>query len=250
MYLPHTAPLPGQGPFPLVASDEDCGFEGNSDLYGLGIRLGIYMQWLSSFAPRAGSQSLGLLLQTYFTFVFAIFVAILVLTAEKRPTHTVEIFVLTYIMFGGSYTMLMAAWPSKTRVANIWEAYGVSPFYLGFLLCLIEAVALYSLWFWLCDVQSDHFLATPCGSHAFVFAKVSLSNRAVTKALAAMSGIVAFSPILLPAQRSALLHLKRVLADKRTRSQPDAAADADSTTFHDIEADYSQLWCSRVEMRN
>ncbi|RSL51125.1 hypothetical protein CEP54_011592 [Fusarium duplospermum] len=104
----------GQGSFPLAARDEKCGFEGNSDLYGLGIRLGIYMQWLSAFPAMSSSspRRIGPLADTYLIFIFAIFVAILVLTAEKRPTHAAEMSVLTYIIFGGAYTIL---WTSEPR---------------------------------------------------------------------------------------------------------------------------------------
>ncbi|RSL85272.1 hypothetical protein CEP52_016206 [Fusarium oligoseptatum] len=165
MYLPHTASLPGQEASFLIGRDEDCGFEGNSDLYGLGIRLGIYMQWLSSFAPRGGSQSLLLLVKTYFTFIFAIFVAILLITVEKTPTYTVEIYVLICIILGGACTMLIALNPKGKKPAEIKGKIFVSWVSALATLCLSDAVACYSFWFWLRGIHNDNFLDTPCGSY-------------------------------------------------------------------------------------
>ena len=37
----------GQSSLTKYKRDDSCGFDGNSDLYGLGIRLGVYFQWIS-----------------------------------------------------------------------------------------------------------------------------------------------------------------------------------------------------------
>ncbi|RSL38759.1 hypothetical protein CEP53_014602 [Fusarium sp. AF-6] len=222
MYLPHTASLPGQEASSLIGRDEDCGFEGNSDLYGLGIRLGIYMQWLSSFAPRGGSQSLLLLVKTYFTFIFAIFVAILLIKVEKTPTYTVEIYVLICIILGGACTMLIALNPKGTKPAEIKGKIFVSWVSALATLCLSDAVACYSFWFWLRGIHNDNFLDTPCGSCVFAIKKSSLSKSKTTKGFAAVSGLIAFGLPGIGAWRVAFLYRNRPSADEPTRPQQDA----------------------------
>ncbi|RSL50174.1 hypothetical protein CEP51_015383 [Fusarium floridanum] len=183
----------GQDNPPLVARDEKCGFEGNSDLYGLGIRLGIYMQWLSAFPAMTSSRphGIGPLADTYLIFIFAIFVAILVLTAEKRPTHAAEMSVLTYIIFGGSYTIL---WTNVLRrKVTTMDGEAVAWFLRRFLVCcLMNAIGCYWFWFWLRGVHDDNFPATPCGSYVFLFAKVPLYNRHVTNIFTALSAILIY----------------------------------------------------------
>lgn len=38
---------------PSTREDPTCGFEGNSDTYDLGVRLGIYLSWLSILIAAA-----------------------------------------------------------------------------------------------------------------------------------------------------------------------------------------------------
>lgn len=64
---------------------EECGFQGEPDLYGLGNRLGIYTQWLSALTivvfRLRGDKGLR---QAYVMFLFAVFVAVLVITARRE----------------------------------------------------------------------------------------------------------------------------------------------------------------------
>jgi hypothetical protein len=87
--------------------NDGCGFSGNSDLYGLGIRLGVYFQWASSFIiygwyPEGRND----LAESYLGFLVAITIAIIVITARAEPTYAAEILVLSYIIFGGIYTVM------------------------------------------------------------------------------------------------------------------------------------------------
>ncbi|KAJ9129444.1 hypothetical protein NKR19_g10370 [Coniochaeta hoffmannii] len=70
-------------------------------MYGLGIRLGIYMQWLSALLVCGwyidGLQGLN---ESYIIFLFAVTIVIIVQTAQTAPTYAVEIVILTYIIFG------------------------------------------------------------------------------------------------------------------------------------------------------
>ena len=87
------------GSFPPPACS---GFAGNSDFYGLGIRIGIYLQWISSLLtnvllPRGISDSL----DTNSIFLFAVFVAVANATSlSQEGFHLVEIFVMLQLCFG------------------------------------------------------------------------------------------------------------------------------------------------------
>ncbi|RYP13972.1 hypothetical protein DL765_006638 [Monosporascus sp. GIB2] len=84
--------------------NEECGFEGNPDLYGLGIRLGIYMQWISSLTvPSWDPDGRKSLVENYIIFLYALVVVMIVTTVQATPTHAVEVVLLSYIIFGGAY---------------------------------------------------------------------------------------------------------------------------------------------------
>ena len=93
-----------------MASLGTCdGFDGNPDLYGLGIRLGVYLQWISSWiintlAPENASDNH----QENSIFVFAIVIAVLraAVTSELRP---VEGYIMLMICLGYIYTVLTNA---------------------------------------------------------------------------------------------------------------------------------------------
>jgi hypothetical protein len=170
-----------------LAAREECGFQGNQDLYGLGIRLGIYMQWISAiimpFFRKKGDDSL---LQSYTMFLLALILAVLVITIRSDPTYVVEMLVLTYIIFGGGHLVLeIGENKGPLRKGNRDIVSKVLPSYIK--LCLLTAAAIYWAWFWLGGIYSDTFLATPCGANAFLFAKVSLYDRHVTRFLSALS---------------------------------------------------------------
>ena len=85
----------------LVARDVCDGFTGNADLYGLGIRVGIYLQWISSlltnvFLPHGISDSL----DTNSIFLFALFVATASSTNPRGGLHPVEGFIVLQLSFG------------------------------------------------------------------------------------------------------------------------------------------------------
>jgi hypothetical protein len=179
--------------YQLEQRDEECGFAGNPDLYGLGIRLGVYLQWISSLVVWAwypdGSANL---MQTYLVFLFAIMIVVLVSTVKDTPIWAVEIVVLTYIVFGGVYSMVYQI-VTRRKARRLVEP---SPGMMLALYCLLSAATLYCSWFWLRGIHG-HMLATPCGSYMFFFRKFSVYDPAITKFFGALS--VFFSILFVPA---------------------------------------------------
>jgi hypothetical protein len=89
--------------------NDGCGFSGNSDLYGLRIRLGVYFQWTSTFIIYGwyieGWKDLA---ESYLGFLAAI-------TARAEPTYAAQVLLLSYIIFGGIYTVMMVGYRHYSR---------------------------------------------------------------------------------------------------------------------------------------
>jgi len=177
-----------------------CGFVGNEDAYGLGIRLGVYLQWLTAclvitvFPSEERSLIIALA-----TFSSALTVAIFVLSFDNQCTFSIEIIVMLWITFT---TELLASMtktamniievaiqevPSSSvsgRVmsfrVNLDDPKGMHGLYLG--TNLVEHLILgYSIWFW-CRLAIDQeatFVQTPCGTSVFFLARVQ-SERGIT----------------------------------------------------------------------
>lgn len=174
----------------LPARDESCGFEGDPDLYGLGIRVGIYLQWISAFVIYwLHSEGRRELQEAYVIFLFSIFIAIIVITARAEPTYTAEILVLTYIIFGGTFIILSIGTRSK-HLSILTKSTSVHIVRQCLTLGLLTGSAIYCSWFWLRGMYGEVFLETPCGTFGFLFAKVSLYDQRVTRFFAALSIIV------------------------------------------------------------
>ena len=85
----------------LITRDVCNGFAGDAELYGLGIRIGIYLQWMSSlltniFLPYGVSDSL----DTNSIFLFALFIATASSTNARGGLHPTEGFIILQLCFG------------------------------------------------------------------------------------------------------------------------------------------------------
>lgn len=163
----------------------ECGFEGNPDLYGLGIRLGVYLQWLSGLIvylwyPEGRDD----ITEPYLIFLIAVCIAALVQTAKPESTFAVEILILIFIVFGGFYTVLSIG--LRERYRRRIKRVEFNPFYYVASVSLLAGVSTYCSWFWLSGIHVN-FQRTPCGSYTFLFAKVSIYNSSVYRFLAACS---------------------------------------------------------------
>ena len=77
------------------------GFQGNDDLYGLGIRIGIYLQWISSLLtnvllPTGTSDYL----DTNSIFLFAVFIATAYATHRDGGLRPAEAFIMLQLCYG------------------------------------------------------------------------------------------------------------------------------------------------------
>jgi hypothetical protein len=105
--LPHS--LTALKPFRLFSrqtADTKCTFTGNSDLYGLGIRIGIYLQWTSGLlANTFHADSVQDMLATNTIFLMALFIALAIITANATVLAA-EVMILLQFCFGFLFTVL------------------------------------------------------------------------------------------------------------------------------------------------
>jgi hypothetical protein len=158
-----------QSPVPVY---NGCGFVGNSDLYGIGIRVGVYAQWLSALLSNHFlSNSREDVHSAYFLFSIALAIATFVITAIYGVycVFFAEVFVLLSLVFGGYFSVHL--FPSKSRARDNYS----TPWRRGRLVILsfvYGAMISYNYWFWF-KGRLARFQSTPCGSAIFLFAKFS-----------------------------------------------------------------------------
>ncbi|CAG9997013.1 unnamed protein product [Clonostachys byssicola] len=166
-------------------------FRDNKDLYGLGIRLGFYIQWVGLIIcelfdkkkpcnqPRHLHSEFFAIRITNGSFVTAEFIAILVQIAKTslksdRKTEfiqPVDIYIVLLLCFGSSlFLVVVFIWNMFTPL-NV--EYPVRPSLLAVRLSclLLTAVSLFQLWFW-----SQSFEFGNCKAYGFAFNKTTIDE--------------------------------------------------------------------------
>ncbi len=138
----------------------ECGFQGNPDMYGLGLRLGVYLQWFAcnlslTFVAHPEKN----LPDASLVYSFAIALAIVLATFQDTCVYFVEAFILINIAFGGTLHLDLTKWEKGS-----WRRPALLIFYL--------IIFPYSCWFWKQGMQK-HFRDTPCGTQLFLFGRIS-----------------------------------------------------------------------------
>lgn len=153
----------------------DDGFIGSPEFYGLGIRLGTYLQWLAalianSFLPGDRRPIAG----AFVGFALAFLVAMLLLVFQDNCTYTAEMIILFNIEWGGLQSVLMPylrAYGEEDFDRFHWEhIHGLDFIGLPLLLPLLPIVT----WFWvrLAAFGEVDFAPTPRGTSFFILSHV------------------------------------------------------------------------------
>ncbi len=167
------------------------GFIGNSDFYGLGIRLGIYLQWLASLIanPLLKSERANMA-GAYLTFSLALAIAVLLLAFQHNCAFTAEIIVVLNIFWGGTLLVMV---PFARLLANI-KTTGLGLALIPLILSMLPV----SAWFWLRLAlygQVD-FVQTSEGTSFFLLARVRQDRlQAVSRFMAALCLILCVIPV-------------------------------------------------------
>jgi hypothetical protein len=122
------------------------GFQGNSDIYGPGIRIGLYLQWLLSLIAKQFLRDTRIgLSQAYLIFSLAIFIAVMVMTASNECNFSVEVVMLHTMYFGDYFCVFYM--PNLTGKGNVPEWQGMS-WTRAVMFMLYAAMVGHGAWFW------------------------------------------------------------------------------------------------------
>jgi hypothetical protein len=155
-----------------------CPIDGNSDMYGLGIRIGFYLQWygalLAAWIAPGEAPALRL---TNVLFTAAVFLATVIQTMEPA-----EIYIILLLNFGSSlYLIPVFAWRFATGFDPKWDptrfpqSKPPSTMFNRMRTILLIAVMSYQIWFWLTQVPLLN--TKQCVSYGFIFHKIPLNQH-------------------------------------------------------------------------
>lgn len=167
-----------------------CGFAGNSDIYGLGIRLGVYLQWIATFVSyQLLEDSIDSVVTANWVFLFATMIATLVITASRSTynTYSAEVIIMLYIIVGEIVVCVLPIIAEGNSLPSLLGVYGAfSAFF---------AVFLFASWFWFKGVWL--MSATPCGTYFSLLSKGAVTKssqiaipRAITTIFALFWGVI------------------------------------------------------------
>ena len=179
-----------------------CSFEGQTDFYGLGVRMGIYFTWLTSwiannFVPDEISGSL----DTNAVFLLAISTTV-IYNSIHNSLRIVDALVLLQLCYGFLFGV-MSLWGYRTMYYHRMGFAGRSQFG-GFgthlRLLLMTAISGYAVWFWF-EGMDDGLIECnkreACGGLVtFFFAKVKLYGWIRTFYKVSAVGCVAYYGIM------------------------------------------------------
>ncbi|KAL6718545.1 hypothetical protein ACLMJK_004637 [Lecanora helva] len=154
------------------------GFEGDPDFYGLGIRLGIYLQWLASLITTEYlEKNRSYVLLTYHIFSVSITVALFVKIFISTCTFSAEMFIVLTLFWGG-YNIVqlpMMRAESLTKLARAEKEYPKTSKKLRWSMQLLNfTVSPVTVWFWarIAATEGSDFASTPGGTSYFFFARI------------------------------------------------------------------------------
>ncbi|KAH6629161.1 hypothetical protein C7974DRAFT_182332 [Boeremia exigua] len=148
---------------PRSIDGTQCGFQGNNDIYGVGIRVGLYAQilavWFANYFLFSKAQ---VLRDSVSIFSVALLIIALISAANPQDVYAIEGFIL----------LQMLAWSCLMGVrANSSHAKGILSNGSLFRKGVCEIVNLVNIilhvWFWWVGI--DHMKTMPCGTHVLLY---------------------------------------------------------------------------------
>jgi hypothetical protein len=164
-----------------TSSAPSCGFDGNADIYGPGIRVGVYTQTLAVFITKYFALSDAHSLRDAITvFSIALFSVSIVLAINNSTTFAVEFFIVVQILSWNCLTGVRA------RSTYSSATFKNRTFRVLFTEALNVAALVMHMWFWFTGM--DLMKTTPCGTKVFFFGKVDIEGwfRQLMKSVAVL----------------------------------------------------------------
>ena len=161
-----------------------CAIDGNTDMYGIGIRIGFYLQWygaiVASWLARSEVETLRF---TIIIFIAATFVALIAQVARDVDNlDVVEVYIILLLTFGYFLSLVpLYTWRLLTGCdprfdPTRYPRVRAGPVYIHLTFLLLVAVASFQLWFWFARVPA--LSQRDCQEYGFFFAKTRLNEKA------------------------------------------------------------------------
>ncbi|KAF8854981.1 hypothetical protein BDZ45DRAFT_24228 [Acephala macrosclerotiorum] len=168
-------------PRDTLPASKQCGYSGNTEIYGLGIRLGLYLQWAAGFLAgllrKDASESAVEIQYSHLLFAMAIFLA--VVTPDTSSTAPLDIVILFFMYFGGLLTVTFGVYPHAFNpkdggaVENASRKHRLA-IWLGIFVTF--GTSLYATWFWWKGIRERFEIDPACTYHMFIiWVKVPIS---------------------------------------------------------------------------
>ncbi|KAF2186027.1 hypothetical protein K469DRAFT_573958 [Zopfia rhizophila CBS 207.26] len=169
----------------MATQDQKCGFEGNADMYGMGIRIGYYLQWygtiLAAWIAPEESQGLRIANSLFVTATFFAFVILTIRGHSPEEMPIVETYIILFLTFG-SYLVLVPiyVWRIFTGCNPLWDPTRFPRVTPGrvYKVCntiILVTVLIFQLWFWIHQVPKLN--AEECKQYGFFFWKFALNSK-------------------------------------------------------------------------
>ena len=144
------------------------GFKGNDGIYGLGIRISLYLQWFSSFlANNFLSATRQELQKAYLIFSLAICLATIITSFVKACVFSIEIEIMYWIYWGG-YVCVFATTPCQLRLGS--ETKWIKLDWTTIILFTTHVLMIYHGAWFVWYAYDQVFSRMPCGTyHFFLF---------------------------------------------------------------------------------
>jgi hypothetical protein len=160
-----------------------CTHVGNTDLYGLGIRLGVYLQLFSTLIANHFLVEISQAVwDANAVFLVAIFVAVVKSSTGSNTIASFEAFVMLQMLLAfvlAVFNVTGAKWRNfdlMTKQSHV--RFRSSPLGSFTRSTLTTGIACYQVWFWLRGIdvlgQSER-----CATFVFLFARVNIRSKAV-----------------------------------------------------------------------
>ncbi|KAL2415699.1 hypothetical protein ABEF95_002513 [Exophiala dermatitidis] len=136
--------------------EKGCPIDGNSDYYGLGVRMGIYSSWLTSwFANNLLPEEIIGSLETNSIFLLALFATVFFYSVQENGIRVVDVLVIHQLCIGFLFSV-MSLWGYRTMYYRTEGPGGrrhFGGFGTHFRLVLMGMISAYGTWFWVEGVE-------------------------------------------------------------------------------------------------
>jgi len=149
-----------------LTREHEKGFRGNSDFYGLGVRLGIYFQWIAAtLAMRFMPSARHLVVGSYILFQVGMLSAAYLLILPRSCTFNAEMSIVLQLLWGGAAQVCIPFHTTKKSFSERSRHARLEIMFVVIGIAIFAIASWFNLRLWLHDEKD--FMETPGGTTEF-----------------------------------------------------------------------------------